>query len=292
MSAAQAELVLDARATVGEGAVWNEARQELLWVDIPAGAVHRLDTRAGKDVVLDAGQPVGAVARRAGGGLVLAVRDGFALVDAETSEARLVREVEAGDRSARMNDGACDSRGRFWAGTMALALTPGAGSLYRLGPDLQVDKLLDGLTISNGIGWSPDDRTMYLVDSGEYCVDAFDFDAGPGTISNRRRLIEVPPEAGMPDGLAVDSTGALWIAFWGGWSVRRYSAEGELEGAFELPAEFVTSCAFGGEGLDELYVTTAAEGVAANAQQEQPHAGGVFRLRPGRAGPAAHLFAG
>jgi sugar lactone lactonase YvrE len=189
-----------------------------------------------------------------------------------------------------MNDGACDSRGRFWAGTMAGDKTPGAGSLYRLNPDGRVKRVLTGLTISNGIDWSLDGHTMYFIDSALGCVDAFDFDEERGCLSNRRHLIEVPPEDGMPDGLTVDADGFLWVALFRGAAVRRYSPEGKLQCVVDLPATLVTSCAFGDPDLGTLYVTSASRGLDEEGRHRQPHAGALFRLRPGVKGRQAEFF--
>lgn len=284
------ELALDARAEVGESPVWDVERGELIWVDIPRCLVQRLEPASGRTESLRADQPVGAVAPRAGGGLVLALRDGFGLLDRDDAEVRLVRDVERDDPRTRMNDGACDSTGRFWAGTMALDMVSPVGALYRLGPDLHVERILTGVTCSNGIGWSPDDATMYFVDSGTNGIDAFDFDPGSGLVENRRRLVDVPPDRGLPDGLAVDLEGFVWVAIWGGARVHRYAPDGALDAAVALPAAQVTSCAFGGENLEELYVTSAAEGLTEADLRRQPAAGGVFRVRTGIAGSAPYSF--
>lgn len=285
------ELALDARAEVGESPVWDAARRELLWVDIPAGLVHRLDPAGGPADALSVGQHVGAVALRKGGGLVLAVRDGFALLDPGAREPRLVCPVERENTRNRMNDGKCDSAGRFWAGTMAFDMKPRAGALYRLDPDLTVVRILDGLTISNGIGWSPDDETMYFVDSGAHGIDAFDFDAAEGTIRNRRRVADVPPDVGLPDGLSVDAEGCIWVAIWGGFAVHRHAPTGELEAVVRLPAAQITSCAFGGSDHGDLYVTSARKELSENDLRGQPVAGGVFRVRPEVTGAPVHRFA-
>lgn len=284
------EIAVDARAEVGEGPVWDVERRELLWVDIPRGTVHRWSPATGRDASLSVGQAVGAVALRRSGGLVLAVRDGFGFV--ERGELRVCRPVEADRDDMRMNDGKCDSAGRFWAGTMALDMRPGAGSLYRLEPDLQVSRQLDGLGISNGLAWSLDDRTMYFIDSLEHGIDAFDYDAEMGEISGRRRLVEIPEDDGLPDGMTIDAAGHLWVALWDGWSVRRYTPDGELDTVVELPAAQITSCTFGGAELDELYITSAAEGLSEAELERQPHAGAVFRVAVGQHGLPAQRFAG
>jgi sugar lactone lactonase YvrE len=285
----QAELALDARANLGEGPVWDARTNELLWVDIMAGLVHRFDPVTGADVSVDVGQPVGAVVPRAAGGYALAVRDGFAVADTHLDDVRLVAPVDHERPSVRMNDGACDSSGRFWAGTMHVDEIPGAGSLYRFGADGRVETMLGNVTVSNGIGWSPDDTVMYYADTPTLGVDAFDYDAASGAISNRRRAVTIEEGAGQPDGLAVDEDGYLWIALWEGWGVRRYSTDGTLIGIVEIPVARVTKPAFGGAALDELYVTTA---VPDAPDAKQPYAGGIFLARPGVRGLRANAYAG
>lgn len=284
--------MLDAHAEVGESPVWDADRDELIWVDIPRGLVHRLDPASGRNQPFAAGQPVGAVALRSAGGLVLAMRDGFGLLDTAAHEVRLVRGVEPDRPGNRMNDGGCDGRGRFWAGTMAVDETRHAGSLYRLDPDLHVEHVLGETTISNGIDWSLDGHTMYYVDSAVGGVDCFDYDAEVGAVSSRRRLVDVPAADGLPDGLTVDAEGFIWVALWGGSAVHRYGPDGTLDAVVPLPVTQVTSCAFGGADLDELFVTSAAEGIAEDQLRRQPHAGGVFRVRPGCRGRAPNRFGG
>ncbi|MGI8614720.1 MAG: SMP-30/gluconolactonase/LRE family protein [Nocardioidaceae bacterium] len=290
--AGEVELVLDARAEVGEGPVWDVARSELVWVDIPRGLVHRLDPATGRDEPLPVQQPVGAVGLRESGGLVLAVRDGFGLLDAGSREVRIVQRVESDRPNNRMNDGKCDRAGRFWAGTMALDETPRAGALYRLETDLQVRQVVRDATMPNGLDWSLDDRTLYYVDSVEAGIDIFDYDPTTADLADRRRLVDIAPTDGLPDGLTVDAQGFLWVALWGGSHVRRYTPDGRLDAVVELPVTQVTSCTFGGAEMDELYVTTAAAGLDGDALRREPHAGGIFRFRPGCRGRATRLFGG
>jgi sugar lactone lactonase YvrE len=285
----QAELVLDARANLGEGPVWDARTSELLWVDIMAGLVHRFDPAKGTDISFDVGQPVGAVVPRSAGGYALAVRDGFAITEAHADDLRLVAPIDLDRPKLRMNDGACDSSGRFWAGTMHVDEVPDAGSLYRLELDSSVETMLGDVTISNGIGWSPDDTVMYYVDTTTLGIDAFDFDAASGAIWNRRRLVTIEEGAGQPDGLVVDEDGCIWLALWEGWGVRRYSPDGTLMGVVNVPVARVTKPAFGGAALDELFITTAAPDTPA---AEQPHAGGIFFVRPGVHGLPPHAYAG
>ncbi len=282
--------MLDAHSDVGEGPTWDPFRQQLLWVDIPHGAIHSCDPIHSSDHVLHADQPVGAVVARQRGGLLLAVRDGFAVL--VEGEVRLVAAVEVDLANNRMNDGKVDPGGCFWAGTMALDMSPGAGALYRLGPDFRVDTVLRGLAISNGMDWSPDDKTMYFIDSASGLVTAYSYDVETGAIDDPRTLIVIPAEAGMPDGMTVDSAGFLWIAVWGGSAVRRYAPDGALVGEVRLPVSQVTSCAFGGPSLQDLYITTASEGLSPTQRAKEPHAGGLFRTRPRVAGRRPHLFQG
>jgi sugar lactone lactonase YvrE len=202
----------------------------------------------------------------------------------------MLATVETDRPQNRMNDGACDPAGRFWAGTMALDERPHAGALYRLDPDLTVRTMLTDVTISNGIDWSPDGRRMYYVDSPTRRIDVFDFDPGTGAIADRRPFVDVPAESGIPDGITVDAAGFVWLALWGGAALHRYDPDGARERAVALPVSHPTSCAFGGPGLDELYVTSARRDLTRDERARQPMAGGLLRLRPGVAGRPAHVF--
>jgi sugar lactone lactonase YvrE len=277
----KAQLVVDARAELGEGPLWDERTNELLWVDILAGTVHRWDPQTGADRAFDAGTYVGAVVPRAAGGYALAVADGFAAA----SDDGVVTPLAAvgHDETTRMNDGACDGRGRFWAGSMRLDESPRAGCLYRLDVDHSLATICDGVTISNGIAWSPEDTLLYYVDTAIQAVDVFDYDADSGAATNRRRLFPVDGP-GAPDGLVVDSEGLLWIAFWGGGCVRRYSPGGELAEVVEVAAAHTTKPAFGGPDLTDLYITSA--------EGEGEHAGGLFVVQPGVAGLGVNAYAG
>ena len=186
------ELVLDAHAEVGEGPAWDRRSGQLVWVDITGRLVHLFDPDSGSDRSIDVGQHVGAAAPRAAGGLVLALRGGFGVLDLESGRVEAIGDTEAGNPDNRMNDGKCDRAGRFWAGSMAYSETGNAGSLYRLEHDHSVVRVLTGVGLSNGLGWSPDDRLMYHVDSLAATVYVHDFDAESGAISNGRPLIEVP----------------------------------------------------------------------------------------------------
>jgi sugar lactone lactonase YvrE len=266
---------------LSEGPRWDEERQELLWVDILGRRFHRArlsaDGGPGEVRTLALDRPVGAVAPVTGGGYVLAAGQGFLFVG-EDGSVRELAQPEAGRTDVRMNDGACDPQGRFWAGTMAYDESPGAGTLYRLELDGRCSTVLTGLTISNGIGWSPDGRTMYLSDSGAGVVEAFDFDGATGTIGGRRPLVQFDRPGPAPDGLTVDEQGDVWVGLYGGWAVNRYGPNGSLRAIVELPVAQVTSCAFGGNDRGTLFVTTGRERLDEAALERQPDAGRVFSV--------------
>lgn len=266
---------------LSEGPRWHRGRQELLWVDILGRAFHRATLTPGghpahvDTIVLD--RHVGAVAPVAGGGYVLAAGQGFLLVD-QAGTVRELAQPEAGHTEVRMNDAACDPQGRFWAGTMAYDESPGAGTLYRLELDGSCSTILTGLTISNGIGWSPDGATMYLSDSGAGVIEAFDFDGASGAIARRRTLVRVEQPGMAPDGLTVDERGDIWVALYGGWAVTRYGPDGSPLTTVPIPAAQTTSCAFGGADRRTLFVTTGRERLDAAALERQPDAGRVFAV--------------
>jgi sugar lactone lactonase YvrE len=243
-------------AELGEGPCWDADTQSLWWVDIPANRVHRLGV-GGVHSSWDVGQPPGAVVPRAAGGLLVAAGSAFLSLDPLTGDVAEIATAP-GLPDTRMNDGKCDRAGRFYAGTMAADESPGRGSFYRLDTDGTVTEIFTGLGISNGLGWSPDDKLMYYIDSLDYRVDVLDYDLTTGKMGERRRFAMLGSGEVMPDGMAVDSSGGIWVAVWGGGVIQRYDAGGRLTGVVRLPAANVTSCAFGGADLDRLFVTTAA----------------------------------
>jgi sugar lactone lactonase YvrE len=261
-------------AAHGEGPVYFPGWPGVRWVDMLAGDVLELDPVSGQVTRRHVGTVAAALRPRADGGAVLALERGFALADGSLREVRALAQVWS-DPGIRMNDGGCDPHGRFYCGSMAYDARAGAGALYRLDPDGAVTTVLTGVTVSNGLAWSPDGATAYYIDSATGRVDAFDYD---GRLRSRRAVVLVPREAGSPDGMAVDSDGRLWVALWGGGAVHCYTPEGRLEERVRLPVTQVTACAFGGPGLDELYITTSRQTVEPGSQ---PEAGALFRYRPG-----------
>jgi sugar lactone lactonase YvrE len=260
-----------APATLAESPVWDPGRRSLLWVDIIGGHVHRYEPASGTDTATKVGVPVGAVAMRRGGGLVLAAGRGFAFLD---EPAGPLRWLWAGARGDRMNDGKCDPAGRFLAGT--LARDPGRAALYRLGTDGSVTTLIENVTLSNGLGWSPDGALLYYADTPLERVDVMDYDLATGSVSDRRTFVDLRGAAGRPDGLTVDADGGVWIAMARGGAVRRYTPGGLLDQVVRLPVPLVTSVAFGGSDLTDLYVTTSRAGLNQADLAVQPQAGAVF----------------
>jgi len=287
-----AEIVFPADTELGEGPVWDAREACLYFTDILKGRVHRFDPSTGNVRTYEIGQSVGTVLPTERGDLVLAVRDGFARLDPATGRVESIAAGDADRPDLRMNDGACDPAGRFWAGTMALDERRDAGALYRLGVDGRVERVLEPVTISNGIDWSDDGRTMFYVDSATRRVDAFDFDVATGALGNRRPFVTIPKGQGFPDGLTLDAHGGVWVALWGGSAVHRYSRDGALDAVVRVPAAHTTSCTFGGADLSDLFITSATIRLSDVQRAEQPLAGGVFRCRPGFTGRPPHRYRG
>jgi sugar lactone lactonase YvrE len=285
------EVAVAARATLGEAPVWDHAHSRLIWVDITARAVHFYDPRSAQDTSVAVPHTPGVAIPRATGGLVLAIGHGFGFLNPE-ERFESVAQIPQRKVPARMNDGNCDSAGRLWAGTAGLNEEPEAGALYRLDPDRTVTRVLDHVGESNGIDWSPDDRLMYYVDSLERRVDVFDFDLTSGAIDNRRPFAVIDEGEAVPDGLTVDADGGIWVALWGGSQLRRYAPNGSLDRLITFPATQITSCAFGGPQLKQLFVTSAREGLATEALEREPHAGSLFVCTPGVRGRVQRTFAG
>jgi len=285
------DCVSDARAMLGEGPSWDAATGLLFWVDIIGGAIHLHDPLLQRDRVITLGEFVSAVVPRQGGGVVAVLQHGFAHVDLDSERVTMLATVEEDMPTNRFNDAKCDAQGRLWAGTMDRDETRPVGALYCLEPDLSVRQVLSGITVSNGIGWSPDHRLLYYVDSPTKRVMAYDFDLSAGTLGRGREVFTV--DDGFPDGLAVDAQGMIWLAHWDGYKVTRFDPyAGKILQELRLPAARVTSCAFAGPELQDLYITTARTGIADAELAATPLAGGLFRALPGVQGQKTYAFAG
>jgi len=285
----QAEHFLPVQNQLGEGPLWHPEEELLYWVDIEGECFHRYSPETGKGDTFQLGQPVGCLAFRASGGLVLGLRDGLAFWDQKTSDLEIINNPEAERINARFNDGKVDPGGRFWAGTLG---EDDQSCLYRLGLDGSVQKMETGIKISNGMGWSTDQKTMYFTDSSRRVIYAYDFDLESGSINNRRDFVKIPPEDGIPDGLTVDSDGFIWSAHWDGWRVTRYDPDGKVERVIYLPVQRPTSCTFGGSDLDQLFITSAWTGLNEAERQEQPLAGDLFLVHVDAKGRKENEFLG
>jgi sugar lactone lactonase YvrE len=282
------ELLLDARSDLGEGPIWHPDHEAVSWVEIFDRRLNwlRLDGTAGPSV--DVGRRVGAAVPAADGSLALATDEGFARLDEGGYSLLAPLDEEVDDWF--LNDGRCDALGRFWSGTVGVRAdglaADGAGALYCLEPDRSVRRVLGGVSLSNGLDWGPDGRTLYYVDSRSGGIDAFPFDLETGTLGERRRVVELglSPTAGFVDGLCVDTDGGIWAAVWGAGEVRRYRPDGRLDQTIELPVSQPTSCVFAGADLDVLVITSARRGLAPERLEREPHAGSVFCCRPGPTG--------
>jgi sugar lactone lactonase YvrE len=283
------EVIVEAMAELGEGPVWDARSGRLAWVDILGRRLHLTDPATGATESVEVPLDVGAVAPRAAGGFIAALQDGFWIIgDGPSRRVATIPEARPG---LRFNDGKCDPAGRFWAGTMAYDEAPGAGSLYRLGPTGAPVRMLDGVSISNGLAWGADGRTMFYIDSPNRLVEAFSFTMKTGDIADRRVAVRIAAGAGGPDGMTIDAEGGLWVALWDGAAVHRY-IDGRLDRVIALPVTRPTSCAFGGPDMDELFVTSAWTGLTPAERAAQPLAGSLFRVRPGVHGDAPTMYAG
>ncbi len=294
---AAAELVVDARAIIGEGPVWDADRGLLWWVDILGGLVHAFDPATGKDDAFEIGQAAGAVALRHDGGILVLGQDAILALDPATRRLAPVFAFARENPPRRSNDAKPDPTGRLWIDRMPFDHAHGMGSLRRLDADLNLMSILTDLTIPNGLAWSPDGATLYFAESLSRVVTAYDFDGTTGAISGGRPFLRIGAETGMPaeavpDGLTVDAEGSVWVAVWNGRCVIRVSPAGEVQARFDLPVSQVSSVCFGGADLSDLYVTSAREDFVEEDDAREPLAGGLFRVRPGVRGLPPHRFAG
>lgn len=286
-----AELDLDTKSELGEGAVWNYKTGELIWVNITEKILNFYNPKLNNNKEMLVGQMIGTVVPAESGDVIMALENGFYRLNPETGTKKLIADPEEDKPENRFNDGKCDPAGRFWAGTMHINGKPGEGTLYRLDPDSSVHKMIENVSISNGIVWSADATRMYYIDTPTQKVMSWEYDNETGEISNPKTAVEVPAEMGAPDGMTIDSEGNLWIALWGGAAVGCWNPQtGELLRKINVPAKNVTSCAFGDDDLGTLFITTARTGTSDEDLEKYPHSGGLFRYRPGVKGVNAFFF--
>jgi sugar lactone lactonase YvrE len=291
------EILVNERALNGEGPSWDMENHLLYWVDIPNAKIFVYNPYTNHNRVINLSNhfsSIGTVAPRQSGGLIFAPDRKIAALDLRTEQVTILGEVERNVPENRFNDGKCDPAGRFLVGTMKNNPDgePG-GSLYIMEADLSVRKLLGGLHISNGMGWSPDYTQFYLADSASKVVWAFDYDLKKGAISNRRSAFTLPPGMGVADGLTVDNQGMIWLAMWDGAQITRWNPKtGQYLDIYKFPAKRTSCCVFGGVDLDELYVTSASVGLEEKDHQIYPYNGALMRLRTMYRGMPSFAFAG
>jgi sugar lactone lactonase YvrE len=287
-------MVLGAKAQIGEGPVWDARTQRLYWVDIVGRELNVFNPVDGTNTTHACPDIVTSVSPRASGGVLLTLRRSFAFFDETTGRLEPIAEVEPEMPGNRFNDGKTDRRGRHWAGTMGdVDWNHPIGNLYRLGKDRKPVRMVERVRCSNGIAWSPDDRTMYFCESFAHVIHAYDFDAVTGDIENRRTFASVDPASGsFPDGITVDADGFVWSAQPVYGRLVRYDPSGTVERIIELPVSRGTSVMFGGPDLSTLYITTMRVTLDERQLREEPLAGSLLAITPGVKGIAEVPFAG
>jgi L-arabinonolactonase len=279
---------------LGEGPIWNWKENALYWVDSDKPAIHRLEPASGAVTTWPVPEPIGSVVMREKGGVVAGLQDsGFSFIDLDTGTVTPIANPEAGIPARRLNDGKCDRAGRYWSGTMDLNFKEPVGSLYRLGTDLACTKMDSGVYVSNGIAWSPDNRTMYYSDSRGKKLYAYDFDLATGAIENRRVWVSMEGKEARIDGATVDSAGFYWCAHINGWEVAQYDPAGKLARTIKVPVRYPTMCTFGGPDLDVLYVTSLSWEIEPGDRERSPLSGALFAIHgTGATGLPEPFFAG
>jgi sugar lactone lactonase YvrE len=274
------EVIVGHRSLLGEGPVWDAKRKTICWIDILKGEIHEYSPSEGWQKTISVNQMIGAVAICQNGHFIAALKKGFGFVDRNSGDVSMIASPEADLPGNRFNDGKCDPAGRFWAGTMSHTDEPEQGSLYVIDSALSVQKKIEKTSISNGMAWSSDHKTFFYIDTPTFTVAAFDFNKTTGQISNKRIVIRVLQNDGSPDGMTIDSEGMLWIAHWDGWQITRWNPDtGKKIYAVPLPVARVTCCTFGGNDLQDLYISSARNGLSEDQLKKQPLAGSLFVMK-------------
>lgn len=273
----KAKLLINSKSILGEGPVWDQKRQQLFWVDIEGCFLNGYFPLSNKSDKWAFKKTLGAALPKEDGKILLALESGLTTFDVENLELVHHRTLESKDPQMRFNDGKCDSLGNLWIGTMHKQFLPNSGNLYKVSPTMDTAIAIEGTTISNGLGWSPNNGKFYFIDTPTHELVSYDFDDSVGSIRNKKSLFKIPKSYGSPDGMCVDREGMLWIAHWEGNCVRRWNPEnGKVLETIKVDAPLVTSCCFGGKDLDILYITTARSGMSEKRLKEYPLSGGLF----------------
>jgi sugar lactone lactonase YvrE/DNA-binding IclR family transcriptional regulator len=276
---AEVRCVSEVRSLLGEGPIWSPRDNALYWVDILTPSVHRYDPATGADTEMPLGTMASLVVPKASGGLLVATPGGIMALDLTTRRLTAFCHPEAGRTNVRYNDGKCDRRGRLWVGSMDMGAVANRGHLFCIEANGSWKQVDTGFTVPNGIGWSPDNKTMYVTDTYRQTIYRYDFDLACATVNNRRPLITIAATDGKPDGLTVDDQGCLWVALWDAWQIARFSPEGQLLQRLRVPVPRPTSCCFGGDNLDTLYVTSASLRLSEAQLATAPLSGSLFTIQ-------------
>lgn len=277
----QAKLLYKIEAQLGEGPIWNHRTKELLWVDIESTKLHLYDPTSNTNRGLLTPSRVGTVVPIDDTLAVVALQDGAYTINTQSGSLSLLAPLDSGNLDTRLNDGKCDPQGRFWVGSMHMPQDRADGNLYRIDSAGTSRVMLDSITISNGIVWTKDSKTMYYIDTPTGLIRAFDFNPSSGEISNERTAVVIPEELGFPDGMTIDEEDKLWVGLWNGNAIARFDPlSGELIAKVEVPAHNVTACAFGGANLDTLFITTARVDMTDEELEAYPDAGSLFYVIP------------
>lgn len=286
------ECIWPAETILGEAPFWCPEEKVLYWLDIVGKNIYRFDPESGDRDTFRQEYEFGCIVKRTKGGFIGGTNKGIVLVEDDLKTLEIIVDPESHLTNNRFNDGKCDRNGRFWAGTTDIDEVDPTGSLYSVGTSLAVDKHFSDVIVANGLGWSPDNCTMYFTDSGIQTIHAFDYDIKTGSIANRRDFVVVDSSEGIPDGLTVDAEGYIWSAHWNGSRITRYDPAGKVNKVIEMPVPNVTSLAFGGKNLDQLYITSARLGMTDEEIEQAPLSGGLFVMETGCQGLPETSFAG
>ncbi|MCZ6595423.1 MAG: SMP-30/gluconolactonase/LRE family protein [Bacteroidetes bacterium] len=286
-----AQLEYEIPSLLGEGAFWNYKSGELYWIDIDGKKLHIYNPETKTNRSFPTPSRIGTVVPQTDTTAVIALEDGIYIINTENGNIKALSEVEKEMTFNRFNDGKCDPNGNLWVGSMHLEQMIPMGSVYKISETGETTKMIDSVTISNGIVWTKDASAMYYIDTPTQNIQVFDFDTATSTLSNERTAVRVPKALGFPDGMSIDEEDMLWVGLWNGNAIGRFDPKtGKLISKIEVPAHNVTSCAFGGKNLDKLYITTASVDMTEEEKANYPLAGSLFVADPGVKGVHSEFF--
>lgn len=286
-----ASLEYKVEANLGEGAIWNYKTQELYWIDIEGRQLNIYNPKSKINKVLKTESRIGTVVPFTEDEALIALENGVHKIDIQTGKSNLFTDMKSELLGSRLNDGKCDPSGRFWVGSMHLEQETGKANLYTITSENILQKKIDSVTISNGIVWTSDKKTMYYIDTPTSTIKEFDYNNETGEISNGKIAVKIPIKFGFPDGMTIDEENMLWVGMWNGNAVIRFNPKtGKVISKIEVPAHNITSCAFGGENLETLYITSARIDMTEEELIKYPLAGSLFSINPGVKGVKSNFY--